>query len=49
MWLVIHIFYLVGFKNRVQTLFHWIVSFLGRSRTQRTGVRQRQPAPARRS
>lgn len=44
MWLVIHILYLVGFKNRVATLFHWVVSFLGTARTQRTGVRQESAA-----
>ena len=47
LWLVIHIFYLVGFKNRVTTLLHWAVSFLGNGRSQRTGL---QPAaPARRA
>jgi NADH dehydrogenase len=36
LWLVIHIMYLVGFKNRVTTVLHWAVSFLGRGRAQRT-------------
>ena len=40
LWLGIHIFYLVGFKNRLTTLLHWAVSFLGNGRSQRTGVRQ---------
>jgi NADH dehydrogenase len=35
LWLVVHIMYLVGFKNRVTTVFHWAVSFLGRGRAQR--------------
>jgi NADH dehydrogenase len=36
LWLFIHVFYLVGFKNRVTTVLHWAVSFLGRGRGQRT-------------
>jgi NADH dehydrogenase len=40
MWLVIHIFYLIGFKQRVTTLLHWAVSFLGRGRAERTVTRQ---------
>ena len=34
-WLFIHIVYLIGFKNRVTTLLHWFVSFIGRGRAQR--------------
>ncbi|EID09529.1 NADH dehydrogenase Ndh [Mycobacterium xenopi RIVM700367] len=33
-WLVLHLVYLVGFKNRFTTLIHWGVTFLGRSRSQ---------------
>ncbi|WP_375487050.1 NAD(P)/FAD-dependent oxidoreductase [uncultured Mycobacterium sp.] len=33
-WLVLHLVYLVGFKNRFTTLIHWAVTFLGRSRSQ---------------
>jgi NADH:ubiquinone reductase (H+-translocating) len=40
LWLGVHIVYLVGFKNRISTVFHWAVSFLGNSRTQRSGVLQ---------
>jgi NADH dehydrogenase len=36
LWLVVHIMYLVGFKNRVTTVLHWAVSFIGRGRAQRT-------------
>jgi NADH:ubiquinone reductase (H+-translocating) len=36
LWLVVHLLYLVGFKNRVTTVFHWAVSFLGRGRSERT-------------
>jgi NADH dehydrogenase len=35
MWLFVHLFYLVGFENRVTTLFHWAVSFAGRGRAER--------------
>jgi len=35
MWLAIHVIYLVGFKNRLTTLLHWTVSFVGRGRSQR--------------
>jgi NADH dehydrogenase len=34
-WLFIHIVYLIGFKNRVTTLLHWTVSFVGRGRSER--------------
>ena len=44
LWLVIHIFYLVGFKNRVTTLLHWSVSFLGNARSQRSGPDQQAAA-----
>ena len=40
LWLIIHIFYLVGFKNRIATVFHWAISFLGRGRSQRTTTAQ---------
>ncbi len=35
-WLVVHVTFLTGFKNRVSALFHWVVSFFGRSRAERT-------------
>jgi len=38
LWLAVHLVYLVGFKNRVTTLFHWAVSFLGRQRAERTSI-----------
>jgi NADH dehydrogenase len=40
LWLVIHVMYLVGFKNRVTTVLHWAVSFIGRGRAQRTTTTQ---------
>jgi NADH dehydrogenase len=33
-WLVLHLFYLVGHRNRIAALFSWVMSFLGRSRGQ---------------
>ncbi|HEY2300096.1 MAG TPA: NAD(P)/FAD-dependent oxidoreductase [Jatrophihabitans sp.] len=36
LWLAVHVLYLVGFKNRVTTVFHWAISFLGRGRSERT-------------
>ncbi|HNO15036.1 MAG TPA: NAD(P)/FAD-dependent oxidoreductase [Actinomycetota bacterium] len=35
-WLFIHILYLVGFQEKVSTLGHWAVAFIGRSRAERT-------------
>jgi NADH:ubiquinone reductase (H+-translocating) len=40
MWLVVHVMYLVGFKNRFTTVLHWAVSFVFRGRSQRTTTRQ---------
>jgi NADH dehydrogenase len=40
LWLIIHVMYLVGFKNRVTTVLHWAVSFIGSGRAQRTTTRQ---------
>jgi NADH:ubiquinone reductase (H+-translocating) len=36
LWLVVHLFYLVGFRNRVTVVMHWAVSFLGNARSERT-------------
>ena len=35
-WLVVHLTFLTGFKNRSSALFHWMISFFGRSRPERT-------------
>jgi NADH dehydrogenase len=35
-WLVVHLVFLTGFKNRASALFSWILSFFGRSRYERT-------------
>ncbi|WP_250444047.1 NAD(P)/FAD-dependent oxidoreductase [Actinotalea sp. C106] len=40
LWLGVHVFYLIGFKNRVTTLLHWFVSFIGRGRSERTATLQ---------
>jgi NADH:ubiquinone reductase (H+-translocating) len=40
MWLAVHLVYLVGFKNRVTTLLHWMVTFIGRGRSERTATEQ---------
>jgi NADH dehydrogenase len=39
-WLGVHIFYLIGFKNRVTTLFHWAITFVSRGRSERTATEQ---------
>ena len=40
MWLAVHLVYIIGFKNRITTLLHWAVSFLGRGRSERTMTEQ---------
>jgi NADH dehydrogenase len=40
MWLGVHLVYLVGFKNRLTTLLHWAVSFVGSGRSERTVTQQ---------
>jgi NADH dehydrogenase len=35
-WLLVHLTFLTGFKNRVSALFYWMISFFGRSRPERT-------------
>ncbi|MGX6607427.1 NAD(P)/FAD-dependent oxidoreductase [Micromonosporaceae bacterium Da 78-11] len=39
-WVAVHLFYLVGFKNRVTAVMHWAVSFLGRGRSERVSTVQ---------
>jgi len=36
MWLVVHLAFLTGFKNRFSALANWTVAFVGRGRRQRT-------------
>ena len=33
-WLVLHLYYLVGHRNRIAAMFSWMMSFLGRTRGQ---------------
>ncbi len=40
MWLALHLVYITGFKSRVTAVLHWLVSFLGRGRSQRTATEQ---------
>jgi NADH dehydrogenase len=40
MWLALHLFYIVGFKSRITTVLHWLVSFLGRGRAERVATQQ---------
>jgi NADH dehydrogenase len=35
-WLVVHLTFLTGFKNRLGALLHWVISFCGRGRSERT-------------
>ncbi len=39
-WLFVHLLYLIGFKTRVSTLLHWLISFIGRGRTERVTTYQ---------
>ncbi|MGF2952186.1 NAD(P)/FAD-dependent oxidoreductase, partial [Mycobacterium sp. THU-M116] len=39
-WLVLHLVYLVGFKNQVTTLLSWAVTFLSNRRGQLTITEQ---------
>jgi NADH dehydrogenase len=42
LWLGVHLIYLTGFKNRVTTLVHWTVSFVGRGRSERAITEQQE-------
>ena len=35
-WLIVHVVFLTGFRNRIELLFSWITSFFGQSRYERT-------------
>jgi NADH dehydrogenase len=43
-WLVVHLVFLAAFKNRISTLMHWAVSFVGRGRSERTATVQQVTA-----
>jgi len=36
MWLVVHLAYMTGFKNRIAAVANWTPAFLARGRRQRT-------------
>ncbi|HLN16892.1 MAG TPA: NAD(P)/FAD-dependent oxidoreductase [Acidimicrobiales bacterium] len=40
LWLVVHITFLTGFKNRLGALAHWAISFMGRNRAERVITEQ---------
>ena len=40
MWLVVHLAFLTGFKNRIAAVANWAVAFLGHGRRQRTITEQ---------
>ncbi len=40
MWLGLHLVYITGFKNQLTALLHWLVSFIGRGRSERTATEQ---------
>jgi NADH:ubiquinone reductase (H+-translocating) len=48
MWLVVHLAFLTGFKNRLSAVANWTVAFLGRGRRQRTITAQQVLARTRR-
>ena len=39
-WLLLHLFYIAGFKGRVTTLLHWAISFVGSGRAERATTNQ---------
>lgn len=39
-WLFVHLLYIVGFKNRIVTLLHWAITFVGQARTERVTTQQ---------
>jgi NADH dehydrogenase len=45
LWLVVHIFYLIGFQNRLLVLLRWTISFLTRGRGARLIVERSEPPP----
>jgi NADH dehydrogenase len=40
MWLAVHLAYMTGYKNRISALGHWLVSFLGKGRSERVTTEQ---------
>lgn len=46
LWLLVHIFYLIGFQNRLLVILRWTISFLTRGRGARLIVQDREPERA---
>ena len=46
-WLVVHLAFMTGFKNRVAAVANWAVAFIGRGRRQRAITKQQVLARAR--
>jgi NADH dehydrogenase len=44
LWLVVHLFYLIGFQNRLLVVLRWTISFLTRGRGARLIVERGDPA-----
>src|SRR3954464_5442576 len=40
LWLAVHLVYIIGFKNRITTLLHWVGPFMGRGRSERVVTEQ---------
>ncbi|MBC9821636.1 NAD(P)/FAD-dependent oxidoreductase [Terrabacter sp. MAHUQ-38] len=40
LWLAVHLVYIIGFKHRITTLLHWVVTFIGRGRSERVVTQQ---------
>jgi NADH dehydrogenase len=40
LWLLVHLVWLTGFKNRVLVLAHWTIAFLARGRAERAITEQ---------
>lgn len=40
MWLVVHLFYIIGFKSQLTTLVGWAVTWIGKDRSERTFTEQ---------
>ncbi len=40
MWLVLHLLYIAGFKQRISTLLRWVISFFSNARSERVTTNQ---------
>jgi NADH dehydrogenase len=44
-WLVVHLYYLIGFENRLQVLLRWAWYYVRLDRPVRMVIRAHPPAP----